>query len=200
MDEELTLQKLKERPINPSTRNRMKYTMELSDWNINAYRKRMETTDGISSNVYDMTHNGNDPKSNKDMLDDARMFVDKDVYTDEQWEKYFIPAINDMISYNNNFVRWKTGYLIKEKSTGKLSILEYDYGGAFGGRDYTSLSVCELDESDNILYSWSWANYDDYELVDKGHTKENIQKMKAYFKGKGIQYYLCDKLIKILYE
>ena len=195
----MTLQELKQRPINPRTKELMERTWELSEWNICVYRNRMANPDDISSNIWDMTHNGNDPKSNEQMLDDARMYIQKGVYTDEQWEQYFIPAINEMIAFNDSFVRWYPGYLIREKKTGKLAILEYDYSTAFGGRDYKSLSVCELDENGEIRRSWAWARYDNYELVDSEHTAENIAKIKKYCAGKNPPYCMNSETSLLLY-
>ena len=195
----MTLQELKQRPINPRTKELMERTWELSEWNICVYRNRMANPDDISSNIYSMTHNGNNPKSNEQMLDDARMYIQKGVYTDEQWEQYFIPAINEMLAYNDNFVRWHTGYLVRSKEFKKLYIVGYDYGAAFGGRNYTSLSLCTLDDNGKICSSWAWARYQDYELVDCEHTKENIAKLKEYYKGKTPPYCMCSKMSQMLY-
>ena len=192
----MTLQELKMRPINPWTKQSMEYSRELSEWNIQVKRNRMTNPDGIQTNIYDMTQN----KSNEQMLDDARMYIEKNVYTDEQWKQYFIPAINEMIAYNDNFVRWHPGYLIREKKTGKLAILEYDYSTAFGGRDYKSLSICELDENGKIHHSWAWAQYDNYELVDSEHTTENIAKIKEYCAGKNPPYCMCSEMSQMLYN
>lgn len=195
----MTLKELKARPINPRTKELMERTWELSEWNILAYRNRMANPEGISSNVYSITHNGNDPKSNSQMLDDARMYIQKGVYTDEQWEQYFIPAINEMLAYNDNFVRWYTGYVVRNKESNELSIVEYDYGEAFGGRNYTSLSLCTLGENEEIRYCWAWANYKDYELVDSEHTMENIAKLKKYHKGHTPPYCMCSEMSQMLY-
>lgn len=195
----ITLQQLKRRRINPETRKMMEHTCELAHWNIMAIRNRMADQDDIRYQVFDLTHNGNDPKDNKELLDDARMYIEKGVYTDEEWEQYFIPAINEMIAYNNNFVRWHPGYLLRNKETGKLAILEYDYSTAFRGRNYTSLALCELDDKDKIRFSWAWANYNNYELVDSEHTAENIAKLKAYHAGDHPPYCMCSKMSQLLY-
>ena len=197
----ITLQDLKERKLNPKTADRMERTWELSDHNKMVYRYRMEKGD-IDSCTFDMTHNGNDPKSNEQMLDDARCYYEQHVYTDEEWERYFLPAINEMIAYNDSFVRWMPGYVIRHKQTGIVSIVEYDYALGFGGRDYTSLSVVDLNSDGSISHSWAWAHYEQYELIDKDHTEENIAKILAYHKERGhdVPYYLSQELSRMLYE
>lgn len=90
----ITLEQLKARAIDPETEALMNRTMELAQHNIYVYRKRMAESDSeIRSCIYSMTHNGNDPKSNEQMLNEARMYIEKNVYTDEQWEQYFIPLL-----------------------------------------------------------------------------------------------------------
>ena len=185
----ISLEDIKARPINPKIEERFKHTDELSFFNNQVRGRWMEEEETRSWCVREMTHYGNDPKRNEEMLDDAKIFYEHEVYTDEEWEKYFLPAINAMIEYNNTFVRWHPGYLIRDKESGKFYIVEYDYAEAFswnGWREstnYTDLSLCELDEDGDIVFSWAWANYNKYELVDKGHTEENIAKIREYSKG-----------------
>ena len=102
------------------------------------------------------------------------------IYTDKEWEEIFIPHINKILEYNNNFIRWYPGFLIKNKWDGKESIVISDYALKYGGRNYTSLEVCDLDEFGNIVKNWSWANYIDYVLIDSTHTIENLKKYTAY--------------------
>ena len=115
----ITLEQLKARPINPETVEMFERTMELWHGNICAMQNRMAMGgDEVEYLTYEMTHDGNDVKSSEQMLDDARLYIEKHVYTDEQWEQYFIPAINKMLEYNANFVRFMPGYLIRHKETG----------------------------------------------------------------------------------
>lgn len=201
----ITLQDLKERPINKEVDDLLKRTDELCEWNKSVKRHRMDNGD-IRYQVFDMTHDGNDPKDNEYMLDVARLYYRENVYTDEEWEKYFIPAINEMIEYNNSFVRWMPGYIIKNKATGKCAIVEYDYALGFGHicsrcRDFTSLSVCDIGEDGEVRGSWAWAHYENYELVDKNHTEENIAKVRVYHTGNNHTppYYLSREMSNLFY-
>ena len=203
----ITLEQLKARTIDPETEALMNRTMELAQHNIYVYQRRMAEGDfEIQSCIYDMTHYGNDPKSNEQMLNDARMYIEKQVYTDEQWEKYFIPAINDMIKYNNEFVRWMPGYVIKEKNSETRYIVFYDYALAYGhlsgreSRDFTNLCLGRLDKNGDVDFSWSWANYNNYELIDKNNASGNINIIRRYLHNKKVPTHLCESLAKLLYQ
>jgi len=203
----ITLAELKARPLNPNTVETFNRTQELFCGNILAKRYRLYNDErGPQSCAYDLTRNGNDRKPSKQLLDDARMYIEKGVYTDEEWEQWFIPAINEVLEYNASFVRWKPGYVIRSKRDGSLYIVEYDYATAFGQgcpyecTDYENLSLCSLDSKGHISGSWAWANYNNYELVDKDHTKENIAKVRAYLKGSNPPYCLRDEILKLYYN
>lgn len=179
----MTLEELKNRPLNKYMYDSMYETWELGDeHNMGVARHRMESGDvnDIKTEVWDMVHNGNEPKSNVEMLDYARCFYEDKVYTDEEWEKYFLPAINEMLEHNNTFERWYPGYLIRNKETGNLAIVEADYAFKYGGRDFKSLDISELNKNGDIIGSWAWANYDNYELVDKTHMVENLEKIGKF--------------------
>ena len=158
----------------------------LSEWNIHVHRLRMEDSFGIQSNIADIVQDGNDPRDNNDLLDYARWYVEKNVYTDEEWEKYFLPAINEMIAYNDAFVRWMPGYIIRSKKDGSLWVVEYDYAAGFGSscgrkcRDYTSLCIVRLFDDGHVDWGWAWARYEDYELVDTSRIEEMIARIREY--------------------
>lgn len=203
----ITLEELKMRPINPETTERFERTMELWHGNIQALRYRMDSGDPfeIKSCVFSMTHNGNDPKSNDDLLNDARMYIEYNVYSDAEWEQYFLPAINKMLEYNDHFERWMPGYLIRHKETKELYLVEYDYALAFGHRNghecrnFTSLSVCALHKDGHITGTYAWKNYNDFELVDKDHAEENIAKIRAFVQKGSIPYNLSSELSQTYY-
>ena len=177
----MTLQELKEYPLDKE------YLKDLNERNVinkdhrEFHQKRIKNSCDREYEIWNMTHNGNDPRSNDDMLDFARCYIECDIYTDKQWNKYFIPAINEMIDYNNIFERWHPGYLIKDVE-GNLAIVEYDYSEAFGGRNYTSLAIYELDSDKNITYCWAWAKYENYCLVSKEPeiVSKNLEKIRKY--------------------
>lgn len=203
----ITLEQLKARAIDPETEALMNRTMELAQHNIYVYRKRMAESDSeIRSCIYSMTHNGNNPKSNEQMLNEARMYIEKNVYTDEQWEQYFIPAINDMIKYNDEFVRWMPGYVIKEKNGETRYLVFYDYALAYGhlsgreNRDFTNLCLGRLDSNGEVDFSWAWADYNNYELIDKNNANSNINVIRRYLHNKKVPTHLCDSLMKLLYH
>lgn len=129
----------------------------------------------------------------------------KQVYTDEQWEQFFIPAINKMIKYNDEFVRWMPGYVIKEKGSNKRYIVFYDYALAYSHlcgrecRDFTSLCIGRLDDTGEIDMSWSWAGYNNYELIDKDHANSNIEVIRRYLRDKKFPSNLSVDLIRLLY-
>lgn len=203
----VTLQDIRERPLREiSFKGYMSAKMD--DWNIRIWRSRMDFPQGIKWNISDIVQDGNDPRDNEDMLDYARWFIEKNVYTDEQWEKYLIPAINEMIAYNDSFVRWFPGYVVRSKDDGKLWIVEYDYATAFGSscgrkcRDYTSLSLIRLYEDGHVSCGRCWAKYEEYELVDKDHCQENIAKIRDYHvAGKHqVPYYLDSDIVEMYYK
>ena len=177
----MTLQELKEYPLDKE------YLKDLNKRNVinkdhrEFHQNRMKNSCNREYEIWDMTHDGNDPRSNDDMLDFARCYIECDIYTDKQWNKYFIPAINKMIDYNNTFERWHPGYLIKDVK-GNLAIVEHDYSEAFGGRNYTSLAIYELDSNENITYGWAWAEYENYCLVSKEPEiiSKNLEKIRKY--------------------
>ena len=177
----MILQELKEYPLDKE------YLKDLNERNVinkdhkEFHQNRMKDSYYKEWEIWDMTHDGNYPRSNDDMLNFARCYIECDIYTDKQWSKYFIPAINKMIIYNNTFERWHPGYLIKDIK-GNLAIVVHDYSEAFGGRNYTSLAICELDFDKNIKYSWAWAEYENYCLVSKDPKviSENLEKIRKY--------------------
>lgn len=175
----ITLQDLKEGKINSSLLKTMKATWELDDYNKEVYHYRMKNGK-IRWEIEKMTHDGNDPRRNQEILDRAIIYYSEQVYTDEEWEKYFLPAINKAMSDNDSFIRWLPGYVIKDKETGQLSIVKYDYAFVYGGTNYTDLLVVSLNDSGNPCRSWAWAHYNDYELIDANHVKENILKICNY--------------------
>lgn len=203
----ITLAELKARPLNKDTVERFDRTCELWWHNIQCMRYRLYADEkGPQSCAYELVRNGNDRKPTKQLLDDARMYIEKCVYTDEEWEKWFIPAINEVLDFNNNFVRWKPGYLVRDKENGRLFIVEYDYATAFGRgcpyecTNYESLSLCSLDsKGEKITGSFAWSNYHAYELVDKNHAKENIKKIRSFLKGSNPPYCLREEILNLYY-
>lgn len=175
----MTLQELKEYPLNKEYLKSLEGCLVFDEHNVSAHKIRMNSERGREWEIWNMTHYGNDPLSNKEMLNRARCFIEKNIYTDKQWNKYFIPAINKMIIYNNTFERWHPGYLIKNVE-GDLAIVGHDHSEAFGGRDYTSLFIYELDFNENIKYGWAWAKYENYCLVSKEPEmiSKNLEKIR----------------------
>lgn len=207
MTEKVTLSGIKARRlVEVAWRGYMDVT--LSEWNIRVDRERMKTKDGIRRVIADLTQNGNEPMSNEEMLDRARWYVEKEVFTDEQWEKYLLPAINEMIAYNDAFVRFLPGYVVRHKESGRLYVVEYDYATGFGSscgrecRDFTSLSLAGLTEDGRIDGGWCWARYEDFYLVDKDHTEENIAKVREYNVSNGHKppYYLDSRIERMYYR
>ena len=198
----ITLKSIRRRKLNKEMWEMLHETWELGDeHNDSVTRYRMENND-IDYCIYDLTHYGNDPYMNEDLLDRAKCYYKAGIYTDEEWEKYFLPAINEQIKHNDNFLRFHPGYLIRNKSTKELAIVQYDYAEAFGGTDYTDLDICDLDDKGKIVRNWAWASYNDYELVDSSNAtvEANIKKLRKYHK----EYFivplcLCDEMRKLLY-
>ena len=177
----MTLQELKKYPLDEE------YLKDLNERNVinkdhrEFHQKRIKNAHDREYDIWEITHDGNDPRSNNDMLNFARCYIECNIYTDKQWNKYFIPAINEMIDYNNTFERWHPGYLIKD-AKGNLAIVEHDYSEAFGGRNYTSLAIYELDSNENIKFGWAWAEYENYCLVSKEPeiVSKNLEKIRKY--------------------
>ncbi len=204
----ITLEELKKRPINRYINDMLYRTLRLGDdWNERIYKERMLDEYERRYCIADIVQEGNDPRDSKEILDIARCYIERGLYTDEQWEKYIIPAINEIIAYNESFVRWMPGYLIRSKKYGNLCIVEYDFAMGFGylcgheNRDYTSLALCRLRKGEPAG-SWAWANYKDYELVDTEHTQENIAKVRDYHISNKHQvpYYLSSKMERMFYR
>ena len=178
MSKKNTLDDLKVSPDKES-RNRWEYYGKCDK---NVVRSRIEK--GLAHwEAYDITHNGNDPRTNKEIINRARWYYSQHVMTDEEIEKYILPAINETISYNDSFVRWMPGSLIKKKETGELKILGYDYGYKYGGRNFTSLHVYDLDKDGKIDGSHAWEFYGNYELVDIEKNNERIKQIADYESG-----------------
>lgn len=177
----MTLQELKKYPLDKEYLEDLIERNVLNKNNRELHQRRLVNPDWIEYEIWNITHDGNNPRSNEDMLNNARCFIEENIYTDKQWNKYLIPAINEMMDYNNIFERWHPGYLIKD-AKGNLAIVEHDYSEAFGGRDYTSLSICELDSNKNITYCWAWAEYENYCLVSKDPKiiSENLEKIRKH--------------------
>ena len=203
----VTLQDIKARPLVEIAWRGYMNTV-LSDGNIRIYRERMESLKDRRYDIDDLVRHGNNPMDNEEMLDRARWYIEKKVYTDEQWEKYLLPAINKMIAYNDAFVRWLPGYVIRSKRDGSLWVVEYDYATAFGSasgrkcRDFTSLSIARLHDDGHVDGGWAWAQYDNYELVDKDHCEENIAKIREYHVSGHHQppYYLDGRIERMYYQ
>ena len=197
----ITLNILKKRRLNKSLYKRLHSCGELDPYNINVCRTRIQNEEGRESCAFDLTHSGNDPRSNKEILDHARCYYEDKVYTDEQWIQYLIPAVNEMLKYNDTFIRWYPGDIIKNKKSGKKAIVGYDYSTAYGGRDYTSLHIYSLDENGNIIGGWAWANYYDYIRVRK---VIGLVKLRRYIKSHKSELNsiapINPKLLKILLD
>lgn len=182
--------------------------INLSYGNIQIKQSRMDSIDGICRNVADMVQFGNEPMSNERMLDIARWYIERNVYTDDQWEKYFLPAINEMIAYNDAFVRWMPGYVVRSRKDGRMYVVEYDYATGFGSscgrecRDFTSLSLAHLDDDGHVDGSWAWAKYKDFELVDSGHCQENVAKVREYHVSSRhkVPYFLDGEIAGMFYD
>ena len=207
MAKEVTLQDIKARPLREIA---WKGYMEtcLDEWNIGVYRRRMESEDGIRRNISTMVRYGNEPLDNEEMLDRARWFVEKEVYTDEQWEEHFLPAINGMIAYNDAFVRWLPGYVVRSKMDGSLWLVMYDYATAFGAasgrkcRDFTSLALVRLHPDGRLWFSRAWEHYDYYELVDRDHCEENIAWIRDWHVSNHSEppYHLDSRIVDMYYK
>lgn len=180
---QLTLEDLKNRPLNKDMYDSMYETWELGDkHNISVYRHNIRNGNqrDIESECYDMTHDGNEPMEIEEMLDHARCFYEDNIFTDEEWVNIFIPAINKQIEENDSFERWYPGYVIKNKKTGKLAILGGDHAYWYGGTNFTDLDIYEINGNGDITTSWAWGCYSEWEVVDKKHIIKNIKKLAEY--------------------
>lgn len=175
--------------------NEIEKTWLLSRHNISVYRYRMDNGD-VEMCIYNLTHDGNDPRDNDRLLDFAACYYWSKVYTDEEWERYFLPAINEMIAKNDSFVRMLPGFVIQHKDTGTKAIVEFDYAYAFGGRNFTDLSLYSLDKEGNITCGWAWASYSNYNIIDTEHQQQNIKLIREYntIHNHSAPYGLSDEL------
>ena len=180
--------------------NEMQRTYELLHYNLRVWRR---TTDeeGPNDFAFELTHYGNDPLENHEMIERAVCYYRTGVFSDDEWQRFFIPAINKMIAHNDNFVRWLPGYVIRHKKDGFKAIVEYDYAMGFGGRDFTSLALTNIEDDGSLGTSWAWASYNDYELVDKEHTEENIARIREKnMRNKSLPpYYLKEEIARMFY-
>lgn len=135
------------------------------------------------------------------MIERAVCYYRTGIFTDDEWQRFFIPAINRMIAHNDNFVRWLPGYVIRHKKHGFKAIVNYDYATGFGGRDFTSLALTNIEDDGSLGTSWAWASYYDYELVDKEHTEENIARIREKNMRHKSQppYFLKEEIVRLLY-
>lgn len=198
----ITFEDIKGRPLNKLLYKVMREeTHELDKTSQRFCRIRIKLRDNHIKKTLArlITHDGNYLKGNERILDVARCYYETKVYNDDEWELYIIPEIQDAIRTNNSFIPWKPGYIIKNKDTGKLAIIKYDYATAFNSRNFVDLSVCELDTEGNIERSIAWVNYYDYILVDAANTKDNIEKIKTYLAGKNPPIGLSAKMLKLYY-
>lgn len=195
-----TLEDIKNHVPSCEVLNEIQRTWQLSMYNRGVYRYRMDNDD-VKSCIFDLTHDGNDPKDNNRLLDFAACYYQAKVYTDEEWERYFLPAINEMIAKNDSFVRWLPGYVIRRKKDGSKAIVEYDYATGFGGRDFTSLALTNIEDDGSLGTTWAWASYNDYELVDTEHTEENIARIREKNIRNKSQppYFLKEDIVRLLY-
>lgn len=91
------------------------------------------------------------------------------------------------------------GDKVKNKKTGRLALVEYDYATAFWGTDHQSISLCELDINGEIYQSWAWAYAIDYEIIDSGSREKNLAKIRDYHKGHSVPYYISKEMARIIY-
>lgn len=180
--------------------NEMQRTNELCEHNLRAWRFRTYEK-GPDAFVSQLTHNGNDPYENHEMIERAVCYYHTGIFCDGRWQRFFIPAINKMIARNDNFVRWLPGFLVRNKKTGYLAIVEYDYATGFWGRDFTSLALTNIEDDGSLGTSWAWASYNDYELVDTEHTEENIARIREKHMRHKSQppYHLKEEIARLLY-
>lgn len=180
----------------------------LNNINVSRYRMESKNPTHIRWEVEDMIYEGNALMSNTDILDTASICAINNVYTEKEWKKYFLPAINKAIKKNNTFVRWMPGDVIKcfikdgfIATPEDIAIVEYDYATGFGGRDFKNLSICSLDTNGNVKNSWAWANYNKWKLIDNEHRIENIEKVRMYHKEHKsvVPFYISQEIKSLLY-
>ena len=198
--EPITLQDLQQHTPDANVFNEMKRTLALWSHNLSVWRCRTNE-EGPHAFAYELTHHGNEPLENHEMIDRAACYYNTGIFFDEEWKQFFIPAINKMIAYNDNFVRWLPGYVIRNKESGSKAIVEYDYATGFWGRDYTHLAVINLNDDGSLGLSWAWADYELYELVDTEHTVENIARIREKYKRQGSlpPYCLREEIARMFY-
>lgn len=180
--------------------NEMQRTYELWHYNLRVWRNRANE-EGPDVFAFELTHCGNDPLENHDMIERAVCYYRTGIFSDDEWQRFFIPAINRMIAHNDNFVRWLPGYVIRHKKLGFKAIVNYDYATGFGGRDFVSLALTNIEDDGSLGTSWAWASYNDYELVDKEHTEENIARIREKNLRHKSQppYFLKEDIVRLLY-
>lgn len=180
--------------------NEMRETLHLWSYNLSVWRRRTDE-EGPAAFAFELTHSGNDPLENHEMIERAVCYYRTGVFSDDEWQRFFIPAINKMIVYNGAFVRWLPGYVIRHKKQGSKAIVEYDYATGFGGRDFTSLALTNIEDDGSLGTSWAWASYSDYELVDTEHTEENIARIREKnMRNKSLPpYYLKEEIARMFY-
>lgn len=180
--EPITLEQLKAMPISDNLAAEIQRLGTEMHGNMRIDQRELREGDEYDRDrvAFNMTHDGNEPKTIRDILDEARLYIHYDVFTDEEWESFLLPYINREIARQRNFKRWMPGYVIRHKQTGRLAIVKGDYAYEYGGRDFTSLHVCDLNADGRVVNSWAWAQYGDYELVDEDHVLENIKKMAGF--------------------
>lgn len=180
--------------------NEMQRTYELWQHNLRVWRMRTNE-EGPNAFAFRLTHYGNDPLENHEMIERAVCYYRTGVFSDDEWQRFFIPAINKMIAHNDNFVRWLPGYVIRHKEQGSKAIVEYDYATGFGGRDFTDLALTNIEEDGSLGTSWAWASYNDYELVDTEHTEENIARIREKNMRHKLQppYFLKEEIARLFY-
>lgn len=182
---DITLDDIKNHPINEELKeDYIRRLIIQNDWNKQAHLTRMKSSSyWIKCEIWEMSHDGNEPYSIEELLDHARLFYDDHIYTDEEWNKYFIPEINRAIKSEENFIRWYPGYLVKNKNKEEYAIVEHDYAEAFGGRNFTDLCLLFLDNEGNPEYSSAWHDYYDYELIDKDNIEKYLDIIRKYNNG-----------------
>lgn len=184
MEPNITLDDIKTWNVNPEIRDLVERTKTLAWWNVRAFH--LLCNDGPSNYerlCREITHYGNDPRPNEEILDIAALFFERGVFYQGNpwfWVEHILPAINRQIEANNSFEPFLPGYLVKNKKTGDKAIVEYDYATAFGGRNHRSLSLCFLAEDGHIRSCIAWFSHENYDLVDKEHVKENMEKIRDF--------------------
>lgn len=168
----ITLEQIKELPLNEKAFNYIKERRCSPD---------AEILDLVLGDITGWENQN--PYPNDVILELARALYETYLYPDSIWNDNFIPEINEAIEFNNSFVRWYPGYLVKGIEDNNYAIVAYDYSFVNGGRDYTSFMAYFIDGNGNIITSTAWEDYNDYELVDTEHVKENLIKIAEYEMG-----------------